>query len=81
MTAENPNGKPNESGMILARISLSKRNVLASHSPRDKYSWLSWPPMATAGTMGTPAFSAAFTYPTRPPKSILFSTRVGRYTS
>lgn len=41
----------------------------------------SWPPMATAGTIGTPALIAARTYPVRPAMSMVFSDSVGRYTS
>src|ERR1700709_1483966 len=80
-TADRPNGKPKEIGRILARSNLSSRRVLASHSPRVRNNWFSWPPIDTEGTMGTPALRAARTYPVRPPKSILFADDDGRYTS
>ena len=57
----NPNGKPNDTGTYFVRSSSSSRSSRASHSPRPRWIWSSWPPMLTAGTIGTPARSAVRT--------------------
>lgn len=77
-TALNPNGKPNETGRMALRSSRLIPSRSASQVPRVRYSWVSWPPMETAGTIGTPASIAVRTYPLRPLKSMTFSDAVGR---
>ena len=57
-----PKGKPNVIGMMFVRKNLRSnlvsRSRRASHCPRVRNSWLSCPPMETAGTIGTSASSA-----------------------
>jgi len=62
ITTLRPNGNPKEIGTIFARASraIGPRR-LASHVPRERKICVSWPPIPTVGTIGTPAFSAAFT--------------------
>ena len=55
-----PKGNPNVTGRISMRA-LSSRNSFASLLPRVRNSWLSWPPMETDGTIGTPAAMAVRT--------------------
>ena len=70
--------------MVTGRISARMRgrpNRLASPVPRVTNSCVSWPPIDTAGTIGTPASIAVLTYPVRPSKSMTFWVSVGRNAS
>ena len=75
-----PNGKPRVIGRTSDR-NRDRPSRLANQVPRVKNSWLSCPPMETAGTIGTPASIADLTYPVRPLKSTTLQARVGRYAS
>ncbi len=75
-----PKGKPIVIGRISIRIRLSP-SLFANQLPRVRKSWVSWPPIDTAGTIGTPACMAVLTYPVRPPKSMTFWLSVGRNAS
>ena len=65
-----PNGGPICAGSTLSRSSLSSCSSLAKRRPRPRKSAVSWPPMATTGTIGTPCSIASLTKPVRPAKSI-----------
>ena len=76
-----PNGGPIETGSTLMRVSSSSRCAFAARSPRVRNSAVSWPPMATTGTIGTPRSSASLMNPWRPPNSIWSECQLGRKVS
>jgi hypothetical protein len=55
-----PNGNPTVTGEMSDRNRL-RPSRRASHVPRVRNSWFSWPPIDTTGTIGTPAARAALT--------------------
>ena len=76
-----PNGGPIATGSTLMRVSLSKPIRRATRCPRVRKSAVSWPPIATTGTIGTSRSSARRMKPWRPPNSILSLCQLGRNVS
>ena len=73
-----PAGGATWTGSTFRRSVRSSWSARARRRPRPRKSAVSWPPMATTGTIGVPSSSASFAKPVRPAKSMRSCCQVGR---
>ena len=73
-----PNGGATWTGNTFSRSALSSCSAREMRPPRPRKRAVSWPPMATTGTIGVPSSSASLAKPVRPAKSIVSCSQLGR---